>query len=221
MSGNKKHTLQKMMNSICWAMRTWSPLLDLWQTLRVLLTIYFLLHHAPSSCVLSHCLVNLWLKLSFLPQVQPYNRKSSPNSKNPWVLSLTSNYESKWGFSRLLCLRQWSLSKTNFSLSKRRLKKWRWIRLPLQILSLVSVNKLRIWTIPLRDLRETQPSAHTDEAMEVDLYGPPLPPRLGDDHSMHDSDPRQVSDQHSGQYEEPFRVVGSVLCTHTKVFQAL
>ena len=36
---------------------------------------------------------------------------------------------------------------------------------------------------PLR----TQPSSHTDEAMEVDLYGPPLPPRLRDDHSMHDT----------------------------------
>ena len=48
----------------------------------------------------------------------------------------------------------------------------------------------------------TQPYSHTDEAMEVDLYGPPLPPRLGDDHSMHDSDLRHVSDQHSGQSEE-------------------
>ena len=26
--------------------------------------------------------------------------------------------------------------------------------------------------------------------MNADLYGPPLPPCLGDDHSMHDSDPR-------------------------------
>ena len=42
---------------------------------------------------------------------------------------------------------------------------------------------------PLRPPR-TQPSSRMDEAMEVDLYGPPLPPRLGDDHSMHDSDPR-------------------------------
>ena len=31
-------------------------------------------------------------------------------------------------------------------------------------------------TPPLR----TQPSSHPDEAMEGDLYGPPLPPRLGD-----------------------------------------
>ena len=43
----------------------------------------------------------------------------------------------------------------------------------------------------------------------MDLYGPPLPPRLGDDHSMHDSDPRHVSDQHSGQSEEPSRVVSA------------
>ena len=41
----------------------------------------------------------------------------------------------------------------NFSLSKRSRKKWRWIRPPLQPLSLVLVNKLRIWTQPLlRDL---------------------------------------------------------------------
>ena len=31
-----------------------------------------------------------------------------------------------------------------------------------------------------------QPSSHMDEAMEVNLYGPPLPSRLGDDQSMHD-----------------------------------
>ena len=43
----------------------------------------------------------------------------------------------------------------------------------------------------------------------MDLYGPPLPPRLRDDHSMHDSDPRHVSDQHSGQSEEPSRVVSA------------
>ena len=58
-------------------------------------------------------------------------------------------------------------------------------------------------TSPLR----TQPSSYPDEAMEVDLYGPPLPPHLGDDHSMHKSDPRHFSDQHSGQSEELSRVV--------------
>ena len=56
---------------------------------------------------------------------------------------------------------------------------------------------------PLRPPLRTPPFSHTDEAMEVDLNGPPLPPHLGDDHSMHDSDPRHVSDQHSGQSEMP------------------
>ena len=36
---------------------------------------------------------------------------------------------------------QASMLETNFSLSKRRLKKWRWIRLPLQPLSRVPVNR--------------------------------------------------------------------------------
>ena len=43
--------------------------------------------------------------------------------------------------------------------------------------------------------------------MDVDLYGPPLSPSLGDDDSMHDSDLRHVSDEHSGQSEEPSWVV--------------
>ena len=43
--------------------------------------------------------------------------------------------------------------------------------------------------------------------MEVNLYGPSLPPRLRDDHSMHESDQRHFSDQHSDQFEEPSRVV--------------
>ena len=64
-------------------------------------------------------------------------------------------------------------------------------------------------TLPPRPPPRPQPSSHTDEAMEVDLYGPPLPPHLGDDHSMHDSDPRHVSDQHSGQSYEPSRVVSA------------
>ena len=55
----------------------------------------------------------------------------------------------------------------------------------------------------------TQPSSHTDEAMEVDLYGPPFHHVSGDDHSMHDSDLRHVSDQHSGQFKEPSRVVSA------------
>ena len=54
-----------------------------------------------------------------------------------------------------------------------------------------------------------QPSSHTDEAMEVDLYGPPLLPCLRDDHSMHDSDPRHVLDQHSCQSDEPSQMVSA------------
>ena len=38
----------------------------------------------------------------------------------------------------------------------------------------------------------TQPFKHTDEAMELDLYGPSLPPRFGDAQSKHGSDPNQV-----------------------------
>ena len=79
----RKQTLQKMMNSICWAMRTWNPLLDPRQTMRVLLTIYLLFHHAPSPCISSPCYLKLQLKLSLLPEVQLYNRKSGANSKNP------------------------------------------------------------------------------------------------------------------------------------------
>ena len=30
-------------------------------------------------------------------------KKSSLNLRNPWVLKLTSNYNNKWGCSRLLC----------------------------------------------------------------------------------------------------------------------
>ena len=33
----------------------------------------------------------------------------------------------------------------------------------------------------------TQPSKHTDEAMELDVYGPSLPPRFRDDQSEHGS----------------------------------
>ena len=55
----------------------------------------------------------------------------------------------------------------------------------------------------------TQPAPHSDEAMEVDLYGPSLPPHLGGDHSMDDSDPRHVLDQHSDQSKEPSWVVSA------------
>ena len=66
-------------------------------------------------------------------------------------------------------------------------------------------------TLPPR----TQPSTYLDEAMEVDLYRLRLPPRLGDDHSMDESDPRHFSDQHSGQCEEPSRVVSARHKKHT------
>ena len=59
----------------------------------------------PCPCISRYCPLKLQLKLSLLPHLQLYNRKLSPNSKNPWVLSLTSNCNSKWGFSRLRCLR--------------------------------------------------------------------------------------------------------------------
>ena len=70
----------------------------------------------------------------------------------------------------------------------------------------------------------TQSSSRADEAMDVVIYGPPLPthlgdkqsiqesdPRhhLGDQQSMYESEPRQVSDEHSGQSEEPSRVVSA------------
>ena len=70
----------------------------------------------------------------------------------------------------------------------------------------------------------TQYSSRTDEAMDVDLYGPSLPPHLGgkrsiqdsdpshhlgNDQSMHESDPRYVSVEHSGHSEEPSRVVSA------------
>ena len=38
----------------------------------------------------------------------------------------------------------------------------------------------------------TQPSEHTDDAMELDLYDPPLPPWFGDAHSEDGSDPNMV-----------------------------
>ena len=65
--------------------------------------------------------------------------------------------------------------------------------------------------------------------MDVDLFGPSLPPHLGgkqsiqdsdprhhleDQLSMHESDLRHVSDEHSGQSEEPSRVVSARPKTH-------
>ena len=70
----------------------------------------------------------------------------------------------------------------------------------------------------------TQASSLADEAMDMDLYGPSLPPHLrgkqsiqdsdlrhhlGDNPSMHEYDPSHVSDEHSGHSEEPSRVVSA------------
>ena len=159
-------------------------------------TIYLLLHHNLSPYVLNHCHLKLQLNRSLLPQVWLYNKKSSPNSRNPWVLGSTSNCSSKWGFSRLLCLRPWSLSETNFNLSKRCLKKWRWTRPSLRPLSLVPVNKLRIWTQPLlRDL------SHPYIRMRLWRWTCMIPPPSASSQRW------SVSDQHSCQSEEPSRVV--------------
>ena len=75
--------------------------------------------------------------------------------------------------------------------------------------------------------------------MEIDLYGPPLPPRFRDAQSEHGSDPNHGLDHQSDQSEQPEQVCsarqvktqgsakiyfsvffrgGSVLCPHEKVF---
>ena len=41
----------------------------------------------PQPYISSHCLLKLQPNMSRLPQVQLYNRKSSPNERDPWVLS--------------------------------------------------------------------------------------------------------------------------------------
>ena len=58
-------------------------------------------------------------------------------------------------------------------------------------------------------LRRPRPTSHSVEEMEVD-YGPPLPPRLGADHSKCVND---ASDQQSGIADEPSRVVSIKLKT--------
>ena len=70
----------------------------------------------------------------------------------------------------------------------------------------------------------SQSSSWADEAMDVNLYVPSLPPllggkqsiqdsnlrhHLGDNQSMHESDPRHVSDEHSGHSQELSRVVSA------------
>ena len=44
-------------------------------------------------------------------------------------------------------------------------------------------------TLPPNTALNTQPSEHMDEAMELDMCGPPLPPRFGDPQCEHGSDP--------------------------------
>ena len=49
-------------------------------------------------------------------------------------------------------------------------------------------------------------SEHTDEAMELDVYGPSLPPRFGDAQSEHGSDPNHGSDHQSHISKQPKQV---------------
>ena len=48
----------------------------------------------------------------------------------------------------------------------------------------------------------TQPSKHID-SMELDEYGPSLPPRFGDAQSKNGSDPNHFSDHRSKQSKQP------------------
>ena len=60
--------------------------------------------------------------------------------------------------------------------------------------------------LPLNPSPNTQ-SECTDEAMEVDVYGPSLPPRFGDAQSEHGSNLNYGSDYHSDISEHPNRCV--------------
>ena len=61
-------------------------------------------------------------------------------------------------------------------------------------------------TLPPNSALNTHPSEHMEEAMELDLYGPPLPPWFGDAQSEHSSDPNHGSDHQSDQFEQPEEV---------------
>ena len=54
-------------------------------------------------------------------------------------------------------------------------------------------------TLPPNTAPNTQPSEHMDEAMELDLYGPPLPPQFGHAQFQHGSDPNHGLDHQSDQ----------------------
>ena len=58
-------------------------------------------------------------------------------------------------------------------------------------------------------------SEHTDEAMEVDVYDPSLPPRFGDAQSEHASDPNHGSVHHSDISEQPKQVCSSRAQKHS------
>ena len=61
-------------------------------------------------------------------------------------------------------------------------------------------------TLPPNTAPNAQPSEHTDEAMELDVYDPYLSPWFGDAWSEHGSDPNHGSDHHSDQSEQPKQV---------------
>ena len=81
-----------------------NPSLNFRQTLRVMQTICLPLQHVLRPYRSSgHYLLKHQQNLSHKPQVLPYNRRSSPSSKSPWVTLLISSYSNKWESSRLSC----------------------------------------------------------------------------------------------------------------------
>ena len=69
--------------------------------------------------------------------------------------------------------------------------------------------------LPPNTAPNTLHSEHTDEAMELDVYGPSLPPRFGDAQSKHGSDPNHGSDHHSDISEQPEQVCSSRAKEHS------
>ena len=58
-------------------------------------------------------------------------------------------------------------------------------------------------------------SERSDEAMELDVYGPSLPPRFGDAQSEHGSNPNYGSDHYSDISEQPKQVCSSRAKKHS------
>ena len=58
-------------------------------------------------------------------------------------------------------------------------------------------------------------SERTNEAMELDIYGPSLPPQFGDAQSEHGSNPNYGSDHHSDISEKPEQVCSSRAKKHS------